>query len=98
MPGDGTDSRLTMQMYIDFLFVHVLCHELDKLCISSTVPIVADVVTVLGHPAVHAPSHSDGGEQAEHAPPADDGGLVARGSPGGRLLPPSPPDTLVSSP
>lgn len=65
---------------------------------SPIVPTAADMVTVLGHPAVHTPGHSNVSEQAEHPPPADDGGLVARGSASGRLLPPPSPDTVVSSP
>ena len=60
------------------------------------VPTAADVGAVLGHSAVHTPSHSDVAEQAQHPPPVDDGRLVARSSAGRRLVPPSPSDSVVS--
>lgn len=58
------------------------------------IPTAEDVVTVLGHPAVHTPSHSDFAKQSEHSPTAPDSWHVSRGNGGGRRLP-SPTANIV---
>ena len=60
------------------------------------IPIAEDVVAVLGHPAVHTPSHSDITKQSEHSPTAPDSRHVSRGNSSGCCLP-SPPANIVVS-
>ena len=68
-----------------------------SLSLSLCVCTAADVVAVLGHPAVHAPSHAHLAEQGEHVATGDDSRAVSGGSSHGRHSPPTVADTVVSS-